>query len=894
MMNGPHPRHDAGEPRPRPEFVLVSWVEASGRLRLCFLRLCRRRQTDTEILVPIGSESLRRWSESSGAADDTGPVDRTELHIVLAVEAERPDRLLGGFCLEYSRSTAVGTLTGLLATVQDREVQDALEARLLQEATALAHRLAEGSRQDAARSPSERPRPCVTSAPEPCPLTAVFAYLTDARRDGAGWKSLARLERLGVRVLQVERRLGAGPEPTIESRLAMRRTRHGEEHALLFGILPRHGFSEDATLGSAAAEYVTAQCAPPDDSAGPWTTVRPCSLRPERPALEIERFAITLHYISTPHALLPPATTAAPESRLAESDTDTASQERTATSPAPERPADEPAGVFDSFERDILSYAYRDTRPFKSTTAPHQPPGGYAVTVHVPNEIAFTSEGQRAVLWCAATTTPSGRDLPLRVLRNRTVFPESGIQVLHLTLLPDPDAAGFVFNEYDLIKIAKLCEGGEGFQAELVEFHAARSSGFGDRCPRDDHQQSCRFVEHHDFFHQESNTSFDDFPHGCDDWRYCEPRAATIQIMTGQTRHAEQWADVYRHLNLLAEDRVAALKHLRTHLLRRLEEPFPSSADRLIALGGILQSLLDFERIDAWELGDVLEPIDYSEGYLLYLHKGMLLTVAESDRAAEVESSRAYVGINPYLLGAHTVLLHNEQVLRLARAELRSLQTGRPPNGQDDRALVHLRQAYLYLDDALFSDYLPNVFHYPTERTIYDEGHRELGLLVEREALGRQFERLGRTVEAADATMVGTAQVRLAIVALFVGLFAAWQVVQPIADYGQQALVSLTSGTSTGREIARIRSVQTPATSISVASATSTTDAVPGAQPEEARVLDESSEAGPGNRTPVSAAVPANELRVESVQQFELIPLALFGVVSVLCTLLVWPILRRQ
>ena len=42
------------------------------------------------------------------------------------------------------------------------------------------------------------------------------------------------------------------------------------------------------------------------------------------------------------------------------------------------------------------------------------------------------------------------------MLRNRTVFPESGVQIFHLTLAPDPDLPDFVFHEYDLIKLAKL------------------------------------------------------------------------------------------------------------------------------------------------------------------------------------------------------------------------------------------------------------------------------------------------------------------------------------------------------------------------------------------------------------------------------------------------------
>jgi hypothetical protein len=895
-ITGPSPGDD-----PRPEGTqsgvsFIAWEQATGGQRLQLLHLWHERLADDDALFPLSPDSPTRLTEPDVAADRAADPDGSEAHAVLAVDATAINRVLGGVCLEFSRARAIGTLTGLLTRDRKGEQRHALEAGLILAASDLAHRLAEEHRQDASlRSADASPHPCTKSASRPCPLVGVFASLPDPRqtttRGGADdeWERMARLERCGVRVLQVERTRRAGRKQASECRLALSRAPHAGGRAALLVMLPRHGYSEDtSSFGPDVTRYVTAHCVPPGDDGGPWTAVHPCALRAERPALEIERFSIALHYVSTPASLLPAASTATRARRAGASASGPRGRVRNADAASDRRSADDLASVFDSFERDILSYAYRDTRPFQSATDASQPPGGHAVTVHLPDELAFTSEGQRTVLWCAATDEASeddrpGRELPLRVLRNRTVFPESGIEVLHLTLTPDPDAAGFVFNEYDLIKIAKLCEGGEGFQSELVEFHTQSAGGPGDACPS--HEQPCHVVEYHDFFHQERGGSFGDFPHGCDDRRYCEPRAATIQVMTGRTRHAEQWVDVNHHLNLLAEDRPGALEHLRSHLLGQSGEPFPASSDRLVALGGVLQSLLDFERIDAWELGDVLQPIDHSDGYLLYLHKGVLLNVAESDRAAEVESNRAYVGINPYLLDAHTVLLHNEQVLRLARAEVRSLLAAEPPHERDDRRLARLQRAYRSLDTALFNDFLPNVFHYPTEQTIYEQGHQELGLLVEREALARQFEHVGRTVEAADAKLVGSAQVRLAVVALFVGLFAAWQVVQPLADYGQQAFVRLTSGTDAGHEIARIKPVLDVAGPTPGAPAPAPSDdAALSAPPADATVREQSP----------APATPSSELRVESVQQFEVIPLLLFVLVCVVCVALILPSLRRR
>jgi hypothetical protein len=336
--------------------------------------------------------------------------------------------------------------------------------------------------------------------------------------------------------------------------------------------------------------------------------------------------------------------------------------------------------------------------------------------------------------------------------------------------------------------MAKLCEGGEGFQAERIEFHvtwpdpdlkapatpntAVETKLTWHGCSDQGHLAGCRFLDFHDFFHLTRRGTFGDFPHWCKDRRYCEPRSATVQITTTGTLHAGQWTDVYTDLNVLAEDRTEALNHLHELQVAPASATFPAAIDRLEAFGGMLQSLLDFDRIDWWELCDALQPIDHAEGYVLYLHKGVLLNLAESDRAASVEQSRAYVGINPYLLAAHTVLLHNDQVLRLARAERRALPPDVHAEELRGRDLDLWREGYQVLDVGLYSHFLPNVFNYPTEQTIYERGHQELGLTVEHEALGRQFEHVGRRIEATQAYRLGRAQLHIGVWALIVAILA--------------------------------------------------------------------------------------------------------------------------
>jgi hypothetical protein len=119
-------------------------------------------------------------------------------------------------------------------------------------------------------------------------------------------------------------------------------------------------------------------------------------------------------------------------------------------------------------------------------------------------------------------------------------------------------------------------------------------------------------------------------------------------------------------------------------------------------------------------------------------------------------------GVSPYLLLPHAVLLHNEQVLReatqaaqevraavarlaAARRELRDAlhrtHWRRPIRGPirvlraaaasalaSRHARRELRHKRERLHRALDRDYLPNVFHYPNERRIYDAGERSRGL----------------------------------------------------------------------------------------------------------------------------------------------------------------------
>jgi len=140
---------------------------------------------------------------------------------------------------------------------------------------------------------------------------------------------------------------------------------------------------------------------------------------------------------------------------------------------------------------------------------------------------------------------------------------------------------------------------------------------------------------------------------------------------------------------------------------------------KLKALGGVVSGLLDFDRIEDWELADVLDPTMADKSSLVCLHRGILVAVAEQDRAFESQDCRSQIGISPYLILPQAVLLHNQEILRRVAEVLPSQRKRHAGNLESIKATV---------DWELKQNMLPNIFYYWHERTLYEKGFIELGL----------------------------------------------------------------------------------------------------------------------------------------------------------------------
>jgi hypothetical protein len=120
------------------------------------------------------------------------------------------------------------------------------------------------------------------------------------------------------------------------------------------------------------------------------------------------------------------------------------------------RGATQPARAMESYEEDMLLYAHRDDPPFRTLVVPAKEP----VTVRFPPELEYEAEGRTRRVRCAGATK-AGRLRNFRLAVGHTVFERSDLAALTLVLTPmDPPSEDSEINEYDVIKLVKLWEGG--------------------------------------------------------------------------------------------------------------------------------------------------------------------------------------------------------------------------------------------------------------------------------------------------------------------------------------------------------------------------------------------------------------------------------------------------
>jgi hypothetical protein len=447
----------------------------------------------------------------------------------------------------------------------------------------------------------------------------------------------------------------------------------------------------------------------------------------------------------------------------------------------------------------MLLYAYRHVAPLKTRSlGPHQRKPVGAV---FPHELEFESEGKPIRLVCE----DGERVRHAIVLASRTSFARSDVAVMTL-VLRSADHDPSEFNEYDLIKLAKLWEGGEhlpepGSRDEDEGHYPVRFEINGRREPLTELARrflppDCKFLDY-----------------------YSEELASAMRDPASETGAHAEGPDVARQYRVgTIALRLPATRENRrlfadAQAVKELSDDVPRDGTRrwkrVRAVGGVMQGLLDFETIGPTELSDVFAGTDLEEDSLLAFHKGTLLSVAlqgsPHDEAREAVLARP-IGISPYLVIPHAVLLYNEQRLKwaLIRANELLMQGGagfaggdlltelprraarhlrgraaEPPSGGSRRASIEETEKGVREISQAAAQHLPNVFHYRSERELYERGSKSRGFSdfepLIRSRLKELEDKLAARVRQRDTWTFGLTLAILAIAALQLALeSAAW------------------------------------------------------------------------------------------------------------------------
>jgi len=445
---------------------------------------------------------------------------------------------------------------------------------------------------------------------------------------------------------------------------------------------------------------------------------------------------------------------------------------------------------FHSYEKDLLSHAFRTPPPVRSYCVPHT--AGEAEPVYVldahlrlPRRLRFRTEGE------TLERHRLGPDiLPVSLSFNRSDFLQSGRSILNLVVHIDQRASGAAFGEYELLCLGKLWCAPDESETWLIE---GDDEGvwfeIGDARLRP-HEVAARYLG-----------AVSDRPiGGCLQIVFSECGDEALACTVAEGPNAVTTRELIDALNAIQQEGAAP--------------PARQLHPALNAVGCLLQNILDLENVDLNELEDMLDGVNTSRSAVTAIHRNTLFSITVNDRLFDDVADT--LGMSPYLLLPQAALLHNECVLFEASALLRqadgveaALQRpeardairqrlidslhGDPPDdlpgGPDrliritvkwlwkryrrslarrNRSLPHNVDAFLAeldlaiveglsahararLSTLLDRDMLGNLFQYVSERWIFDEGSLDRGLDSLLDVLRKRADNLDTALAAAEA-----------------------------------------------------------------------------------------------------------------------------------------------
>lgn len=348
---------------------------------------------------------------------------------------------------------------------------------------------------------------------------------------------------------------------------------------------------------------------------------------------------------------------------------------------------EEVAGVncpfFASFEKDLLSYRFQKSLPFRSAClTPFAP---LHLSLGFPSQFRYTSEGRNETVLVKRT------EVPLNAYGLITRFTGSQYGICTIVLQPRD-----YFTEDDLIKLCSL------FGSKQEE------SSLGDQLLVEHSAQKVKlkpFIE--EFFERFGAKNID------------------FSVLTGSVNIDVKYTELsngggFDWLSFLAK--IHGLRSGGDATIENLQKTFAGNQiERHIAsaLCGVAQGIFDYSRMGFEEFADTVSPVNSTPGSFSLVSRGNLLGIAYDDPL--LAASHQTIGISPYLILPNIVLSYNEVLLSRSLAVFQK-------HGKMSGTKIKSIEAMLNESQAIASGVLPQVFQYRSEKNLVERGNEERNL----------------------------------------------------------------------------------------------------------------------------------------------------------------------
>lgn len=419
------------------------------------------------------------------------------------------------------------------------------------------------------------------------------------------------------------------------------------------------------------------------------------------------------------------------------------------------RRAYEGCPILQSIELDLLAYAFQQDPPIESHCLNQEGRAPIPLQIVWPDSYTFLSEGREEKRRCQDTVRHAV------ALVSYSLFRQSGIRVWHLTLMP---AQGSYFSELDLIRLIHLYDGRTEAtnMSDAVRFVLPA----GDQVTVDELLPTLvgklAWPDLKPFLPEKAQL-----------------RGGTVAILAGvsaadEVDGSQENSNVLEILQATVGER--SKSGSGAERFRKWFAHDKGKRDSILSLCGVVTGIFDFDELDAAEARDTLRPTYFSVGAFYRVHRCTLVCVADEDRGFDI--SRETVGISPYLILPHAVLIHNEELVDKAIGI--ALETV----AERRIGIARLESALGEIERRLEREYLPNIFNYRTERVLYDRGAKQRGapdrLLIARSRLEELRSRLDTAWEARR----NLGQKRIAIMLAMVSVFLAQDAISALIGDG--------------------------------------------------------------------------------------------------------------